>query len=70
MKTFTCTKFQGHFPVGSAAVVTAKTRERARSVLSAELKRNGLKGDELLLEDLIELNTKLEGVAILCDGNY
>ncbi len=69
VKVFTCDGFEGHYPVGAAAVMVAETEERARELLDAELKSGGLPG---LREDdeVMELNPEVEVVFVLVDGNY
>jgi len=68
MKTYTCTTFTGHYPVGVAAVVRALTPRTAASRLNRELIRGGLPGDAKT-EDMVELEDD-ETVRILADGNY
>lgn len=42
MKIFTCNNFIGHYPVGTAAVMSAENEEQARAILATELERVGL----------------------------
>jgi len=71
MKVFTCNNFSGHYPVGTAAVVIAETREEAAEDLNHKLKsQHSLPGDAKP-EDMIEFPSDCrESVRILCDGNY
>ena len=64
---YTCNNFDGHWPVGSAAVVRAECPEEAAILLSTELKRLGLK--QIVNPDQMKLMCN-EAVIILCDGNY
>jgi hypothetical protein len=67
MKTYTCTSFKGHYPVGTAAVVRGANAEEAAKRLNEELKEIGLEGN-VQAKDL-EL-FRAEDVRILNDGNY
>ncbi len=71
MKLWSCTSFHGFYPVGTAAVVVAESRERAAENLNEVLERNGLKQPvPLQPSDFLELGTDREIVYILRDGNY
>lgn len=68
MRVFTCNDFEGHYPVGSAAVVVAEDEDAARVALRRELRSMGLelrKGDKL-----IELDVSAARVVVLNDGDY
>ena len=69
MKVWTHTGFKGIWPVGTAAVVVAKDRLEAASVLEAELADINMSQtiDPTAFE---EVNTKVPGAIILNDGNY
>lgn len=70
MKTFTFNSFKGHWPVGTAAVVCADSREDAAQKLSAALIGMGLDGKITAL-DMIQFPLhERDTVRILCDGNY
>ncbi len=72
MKMFSCTNFEGLYPVGTAAVVVAPDEEAARQMLESELKKRGhtgRQGDGSPIT-LREINAKIPEVLILCDGNY
>ena len=66
MKTFTCNTFNGHYPVGTAAIVTAKSAKDAAKKLEAVLVEHGLP------QQIVPAMMKpfATGVRILCDGNY
>jgi len=69
MKIYTCNRFTGFYPVSSAAVVSAESQARAATILNAELRSLGLKGDAEPA-DLIEFPFNDEHVGILVDGDY
>ena len=75
MKVWTNNSFFGFYPVGSAAVVVADTREQAAELLEKRLAEIGLafQGAEeknSKAEDFVEVITDTENVVILCDGDY
>ena len=64
------TKFTGHYPVGSAALVTGvDTRDDAATKLNIKLVGMGLPGDAKA-EDMQVVNPAVDQVIILVDGNY
>ncbi|MFY3647755.1 hypothetical protein ACOTET_26675 [Achromobacter xylosoxidans] len=69
MPVYTNNEFIGRWPVGSAAVVTADTPERAAELLAAELTRIGLR-KTVKVADMKPFESTQESVAILCDGDY
>jgi hypothetical protein len=69
MKTWTCNCFEGHWPVGTALVVTADNIELAIELIEKELKLLGLP-QEIKPEQLIPLPTRHRHIRILNDGNY
>ncbi len=69
MKTWTINSFTGHYPVGTAAIVTAETVTIAISILKDELSSCGLT-QEIKPEQLIPMVTSSRNVRILCDGDY
>lgn len=69
MPVYTNTYFRGHWPVGTAAVVTANSPERAAKLLETELDRIGL-GQPVEPEEMILFESNQESVAILRDGDY
>ena len=66
MKVWTNNKFEGYWPVGSAAIVIADTAEDAADMLAEELDRIGL----WQTVDPSDMEEMANGVKILCDGNY
>lgn len=72
MKVYTCTNFEGVWPVGTAAVIVAASEQEAKTALIKVLKDHGLSGDAYGTEefDLIEINVNCSSVIILRDGNY
>ena len=66
MNYYTNTTFKGYYPVGTAAVVHARSRKEAAERLNAELVQIGLPGD-VKPEDMLLFRI---GVRILCNGNY
>lgn len=69
MNIYTCTKFNGFYPVGTAAVVVANTARFAAAQLNYELAELGL-NPTAKQEDMVLINTDAPNVVILCDGNY
>ena len=63
---WTNTKFEGHWPVGTAAIVEADRREEAAYLLSRELAEQGLPQSV----DVADMIPFTGGVQILCDGDY
>ena len=63
---WTNTKFKGHWPVGTAAIVEADRREEAAILLSRKLAEQGLP-QPVDVDDMIPFTG---GVQILCDGDY
>ena len=63
---FTCDSFDGHYPVGVAAVVDAENATEAARLLQNELIGHGLP-QNIDPEQMEPLSRK---VTILCDGNY
>ena len=68
MKIWTNDKFEGHYPVGTAAVVVADNKDNAAKYLSSALRARGLK--DAKPEDMYEMPFMDGAVAVLCDGNY
>jgi hypothetical protein len=70
MNVYTCKTFTGHWPVGTAAVVHAETKEQAAEILNDELHERGLPGDAKP-EDMRPFpDLPVPQIRILCDGNY
>jgi len=69
MKVWVNTSFEGHYPVGTAAVVVANSAEEAASLLNAELLYRGLEATAEA-EDFERVPTSKPYVNILLDGDY
>lgn len=73
MKIYTCNKFTGVWPVGTAAVVAAQNEGAAAEALNEALKADGLPGDatpSMMEEFAIPVWTNQQNVRILCNGDY
>ena len=69
MKVWLNNEFQGHYPVGTAAVVAAESAEEAAELLNSALLSIGLSASATATQ-FEELNTLTQNVIILCDGSY
>lgn len=69
MKLFVNTKFDGHYSVGTAAVIVAPSASRAAEILKARLVKIGLP-QEVHVADMRQVSLSSEQCEILCDGNY
>ncbi len=69
MKVFTCKNFTGYWPVGTSAVIVAKSKAEAAVLLQSKLSSIGLP-QTIEENELEEVNTKESNVVILSDGNY
>lgn len=69
MKVWTNTQFEGHWPVGVAAVVVADTRGQAAEMLNQQLTKRGL-SPSATADQFDPLPTHTPLVAILRDGDY
>ena len=70
MKVYICTDHDTYWPVGGASIVVAEDYLRARELLDARLKEDGLKGFDEEPFTLWEVNLDKEGAEILCNGDY
>lgn len=69
LRTFVSTGFQGHWPVGTSAVIAAESEEQARELLVTYLRDTF--GDSAELDfELREWAPKGPTCCILQDGNY
>ena len=68
-RIYTCVKFTGHQPVGTAAVVSAPDAHTARDILNTVLRREGLPGDADMYS-MIEFTTDKLQCVILNNGDY
>lgn len=69
MKVFSCKQFEGHYPVGTAAVIVAPDRFAAADMLNEGLLQVGLK-DNVDPSQMVEIDPSTPAVYILLDGNY
>ena len=69
MKIYTCTQFQGYYPVGAAAIVVAKNAEEAAQMLTNRLAVMGLP-QIIGVSHMEGVLSSVPSVTILCDGNY
>lgn len=67
MRLFSSKDFEGHWPVGTAAVVMAEDEAAARVLLLAELKEHHLSVGEFTLQE-IPMGKPL--AVVLSDGDY
>ena len=68
IKIWTNNKFEGHWPVGTAAVVIAETANDAATYLNDFLAEQGL--PDTKGSDFVEMDFKDGQVSILCNGEY
>jgi hypothetical protein len=67
-KVYTVTGFDGHWPVGTSAVIVADNMKHATTMLEEELTKRGLKiGDSC---KIVRLPLTTDSVHILQDGDY
>lgn len=71
MRLFSCTNFNGFYPVGVAAIIWAESPEKATEQLNESLRNRGLEGNSNVV-DMHEIHTEGQDpfVTILNDGNY
>lgn len=71
MKIWTNTEFEGHYPVGTAAIVIADTQEQASILLNEELPKYGLAPTANPSQFILLGDEKCKPVAVvLLDGDY
>lgn len=78
MKVFTSTSFKGLYPVGTAAVIVAESKEQALELLVKQLQATGLyseepfnrRNDRLTVDNLVEVPLDKPSVDILNNGDY
>jgi len=61
--------FEGHYPIGVAAVVVAESPERASILLNEELVKEGLKPTATADQFSLVIPSE-EAALIICNGNY
>ena len=67
MRVFVCTDHAGHYPVGTASVVLAPTREDAERMLAVALAEKSLPALGFTLRELPATEPR---AVVLCDGEY
>jgi hypothetical protein len=70
MKVYTCTEFQGHYPVGTAAVIVASSRKEAKEKLEKALFDHFGAIQVVKESDLVQISASKAAAHILLDGNY
>lgn len=61
--------FVGHYPVGAVAIVIAKDKQEATTMMERELAAVGL-SQNINIKDIQLINHTNKGVTILLDGEY
>lgn len=69
LKVFICNSFEGHYPVGTAAVIVAANKEEAIKLLDDDLTDRNLQ-QTLSPDDIRELDTSVAHSCVLNDGEY
>jgi hypothetical protein len=69
MNVYYTTGFEGHNPVGTAAMVVARDRGHARRLLDVELKSRGLEGTEPDAK-FVKIDVGVTQAIVLNDGEY
>jgi len=69
MKVFCNTAFNGHWPVGTSAIIIAEDKTQAVKLLDRALINCGL-SQKVYKKDMVELDITKPQVEILQDGNY
>lgn len=69
-KFYICTTFDGHYPIGTAAVVRAENEDEAAMALTAKLADVGLPQIVEPWQLTCISDAAEDGAIILCDGNY
>lgn len=69
MKIWTNNQFQGHWPVGTAAVCVAENSVAAAAMLNDDLESRGLPRSAKP-EDFQPMAADIPQCRILCDGDY
>jgi hypothetical protein len=70
MAIYTCTGFKGLWPVGTSAVVRAKSKEEAAHKMNAALSEASLPQDEPVTPEQMHKFKKSQDVDILQSGDY
>lgn len=70
MAVYSCTTFQGRWPVGTAAIVRAKSKEEAAHKMNCALAEANLLQNEPVTPEQMYKFKKSQDVDILRDGDY
>lgn len=70
MAIYTCTGFKGLWPVGTCAIVRAKSQEEAAHKMNCALAEAHLPQDEPVLPENMIKFKKSQDVDILMNGDY
>jgi len=70
MAIYTCTGFDGLWPVGTAAIVRAKSQEEAAHKMNCALAEANLPQDNPVLPENMVKFKKSQDVDILLNGEY
>ena len=72
MRIYFTTDFEGHYPVGTSAVIVAQDKGHARRLLEKELKKCGLKlrGFCDMKVTYEEIDLTISKAIVLQDGEY
>lgn len=69
MNVWINTVFEGRYPVGTAAVVVARTRKAAADLLNDELRAHDIP-PRATPDQFVRLRTDRAHALVLCDGDY
>lgn len=70
MRTFYCKNFQGHYPVGTCAIIVAPDRLSAEKLLEEELYKSKLSQRSDWTPVIVEVPLTTPHCNILLDGDY
>lgn len=70
MRVFYSNDFRGHWPVGTSAVIVARNKDEAYTLLTAKLIGMGLAPGADDNFSIHEVQTDRTGVYVLQDGDY
>lgn len=69
LHTYYCTSFRGHWPVGTSAIIRARNKEEAQTLLEIELHKDGLR-QQVPLDAIKQLAGNKPYCLILTNGEY
>lgn len=70
MAIYSCTSFKGRWPVGTAAIVRAKSKEEAAHKMNCALAEANLPQDNPVLPENMVKFKKSQDVDILMNGDF